>query len=62
MNLERKLKILKIMVYKVSYISSMDGDCCSVWVEASSVEEAKENVRNEHWDVEEVIGVTKMIK
>lgn len=50
------------MVYKVSYISTMDGDCCSVWVEADSVNEAKEKVRDEHWDVEEVIGVTRMIK
>ena len=46
--------------YKVSYISTMDGDCCSVWVEANSKEDAKDEVLYEHWDVEEIIGVTKM--
>lgn len=48
------------MKYKVSYISTMDGDCCSVWVEANNKEEARERVYDEHWDVEEIIGVCKL--
>ena len=46
------------MVYYVTYISSTDNDCCTVWTEASSKEAAIDDVKNEYWDVKEIIQVT----
>lgn len=48
------------MKYKITYISSNDDDCCSVWTEASSPEEAKSYVRSEYWDIKEIIEVRKL--
>ena len=39
------------MTYKVTYKSSQDGDCCSVWTEASDPQQAASNVRDEYWAV-----------
>ena len=46
------------MRYYVTYTSSTDNDCCTVWTEASSKREAIENVKDEYWDVKEIIEVT----
>lgn len=46
--------------YKVTYISKTDDDCCSVWTEADSPEEAKQEVFREYWDVKEIIMCEKM--
>lgn len=43
------------MRYYITYTSSTDGDCCSVWTDANSTREAIENVRSEYWDVKEII-------
>lgn len=48
------------MKYKVTYKSSEDGDCCSVWTEASDPQQAASNVRDEYWDCEEIISVSKL--
>lgn len=48
------------MKYKVTYESSQDHDCCSVWTEARNKQEAIENVKSEYWDVEEIISVGKL--
>ena len=47
------------MTYFVTYISSIDDDCCTVWTEASSKEEAKESVFNEYQDIKEILIVRK---
>ena len=43
------------MIYKVTYISSSDDDCCSVHISASSPENAMDKVLEEFWDVKEII-------
>jgi len=43
--------------YHVVYRSSTDGDCCTVWVDAKSKEQAVEIIQNEYWDVESIIDV-----
>lgn len=48
------------MKYKVIYISTNDDDCCSVWTEASSPQEAKENILYEYWDAGEIIDVVEL--
>ena len=45
------------MTYYVTYTSSTDHDCCTVWTEANSKQEAISNVKSEYWDVEEIIEV-----
>lgn len=45
--------------YKITYRAT-DDDCCSVWTEADSVEEAKQNVLREYWDVKEIIMCSEM--
>ncbi len=56
---QRKNNLLKqqtIMVkYYVTYTSSIDHDCCTVWTEANSKQEAIDDVRSEYWDIEEII-------
>ena len=47
-------------MYKVSYISSTDGDCYSVYTEANSTTQAEDNTRNDYWDVEEIVSVTEI--
>ena len=43
--------------YYVVYKSSSDHDCCTVWTEARSKEDAIDNVRGEYWDIESIIDV-----
>lgn len=43
--------------YIVCYTSSTDHDCCSVWVNAYSKEDAIDEVKSEYWDVEDIIYV-----
>ena len=45
--------------YVVKY-TDKSGDLSSVWVYASSKEEAKQNAENEYWDVNDIVMVTKM--
>lgn len=47
------------MIYFITYISSGDGGCCTVWNKASSKEEAVENARKEHNDIKEILIVRK---
>lgn len=47
------------MVYYVDYISSSDDDICHVWTEASSKEDAIRNVKDEYWDIKEIVDVRK---
>ena len=44
--------------YYITYISSSDHDCYTVWTEANSPEEARSNVKSEYWDIEEIISVS----
>ena len=44
--------------YYITYISSSDHDCCTVWTEANSPEEARSNVESEYWDIDEIISVS----
>lgn len=46
--------------YKVTYTSTTDHDCCSVWCYANSREEAIENTRDEYWDVEDIIECSEI--
>lgn len=46
--------------YKVTYIAKGDDDCCNVWTEADSPQEAKQNILSEYWDVKEIIICEKM--
>lgn len=48
------------MGYKVTYILSQDDDCCSVWSDAKTKQEAIDEVNSEYWDVKEIISVTKI--
>ena len=43
--------------YSVTYISSTDHGTCSVWVNAESEAEARDEVRSEYWDIERIISV-----
>lgn len=43
--------------FYVNYISKTDGDCCKVWVEAESAEEAREKSLREHLDIDTIIAV-----
>lgn len=45
------------MRYYITYISNSDHDCCTVWTNASSKQEAIDYVKSEHWDVEEIVDV-----
>lgn len=47
-------------MYKVDYISSTDGEYCSVYTEANSTTQAEDNTRNDYWDVEEIVSVTEI--
>lgn len=44
--------------YVIKYISKSD-DLCSVWTTANSKEEAKANVKQEYWDIKEIIMCTQ---
>lgn len=43
--------------YYITYISKTDGDCCTVWTEAMSMEDAIDEVMHDYWDVKEIIEV-----
>ena len=43
--------------YYVVYKSSTDHDCCTVWTEAWSKEDAIDEVKHEYWDIESIIDV-----
>ena len=43
--------------YHVCYKSKINGDCCTVWTEARSKEEAAEIIQHEYWDVEYIIEI-----
>ena len=45
--------------YHVTYRSSTDHDCCTVWTMASSKQAAVEDIKNEYWDVESIIDVVE---
>lgn len=45
------------MKYYVTYRSSSDGDCCTVWTEANSKQDAIDYVKSEYWDIKEIIDV-----
>lgn len=44
--------------YYVTYISKTDGDCCTVWTEAESKQDAIDNIKCEYWDVDEILNVS----
>lgn len=46
--------------FKVTYRSSQDGDCCSVWTEADHAKEAARNVQDDYWDVQEILLIQQM--
>ncbi len=46
--------------YIITYISSMDGDCCKVWTEAESANDAITDTKREYWDVDRIISVREM--
>jgi len=39
------------------YYEDKDGDSCKVWLSAESVDDAKERVRDEYWDIAEIVSV-----
>ena len=43
--------------YHVTYKSSTDHDCCTVWTYARSKQDAIDDVKCEYWDVEDIIDV-----
>lgn len=43
--------------YIVRYISSLDNDTCSVWVDAMSISDAISSVLHDYWDVREIQDV-----
>lgn len=45
--------------YKVTYIAN-DDDCCNVWTEANSPQEAEQNILSEYWDIKEIIMCSEM--
>lgn len=45
--------------YYITYTSSQDHDCCTVWCDANSPEEAADYVMSEYWDVEEIVSIRR---
>ena len=45
--------------YVVKY-TDKGGDLSSVWVYAGSKEEAKQNAKNEYWDIVDIVMVSKL--
>lgn len=39
----------------ITYISSSDNDCCTVWTKANSKQDAIDYVKSEYWDVKKII-------
>jgi hypothetical protein len=46
--------------WTIRYISSEDNDAAAVWVYGRNKDEAIENAKDEYWDIDEIISVTKM--
>lgn len=46
--------------YHVIYESSIDHDCCTVWTEANSKEDAINDVMFDYWDVDSIIEVQEV--
>lgn len=46
------------MKYYVTY-NSADGDCTTVWVNADSIDEAKNVAMHDYWDIMEIINIRK---
>jgi len=44
------------MTYYVDY-QDKSGDLCHVWVDAESSYDAEAQVRNEYWDIDQIIDV-----
>ena len=42
--------------FYIDYISKIDGDVTHVWLYARSKEHAKNEVKHEYWDVQEMMG------
>ena len=51
------VKKINMKKYHVTYRSSTDHDCCTVWTMASSKQAAIEDVKHEYWDVESIVDV-----
>jgi len=45
--------------YLIRYLDK-EGDSTKVWVEADNVEQAKQEVKREYWDIETIVSVTIM--
>lgn len=45
--------------YEITYTSTTDHNCCSVWCYANSPEQAADYVMSEYWDVEEIISISR---
>ena len=45
--------------YSITY-QTLEGDTSNVWVNAYSKEEAKEEVKREYWDVQEILIVKEI--
>lgn len=43
--------------YKISYVT-LEGDLSHVTIQAYNLEDAKSQLRQEYWDVQEIIQVT----
>ena len=46
--------------YYITYRSSTDGDCCAVWTNANSKDEAIDDVKSEYWDIETILEVREI--
>lgn len=42
--------------YYVSF-TTKDGDYSTEWCHADSIDEAEDIIRNEHWDIDEIVQV-----
>lgn len=49
---------MKKDTYIIRY-TTKDGDLCGCWVYADSKDDAIAQAYDEHWDIEEIITVTK---
>ena len=43
--------------FHIDYISKIDGDVTHVWLYARSKEHAKNEVKHEYWDVQEIVEI-----
>ena len=45
--------------YYVTYRSSTDHDCCTIWTNARSAQDAINYAKSEYWDIEEILDVVE---